>query len=70
MTPSGATDAHFEELHKYWSDDQIVEMVTVVSFFGFMNRFNDNLQVTLEDKPQAFALANGLDKHGWSPADA
>jgi len=70
MTPSGATDEHFAELHKYWSDDQIVEMVTVVSFFGFMNRFNDNLQVTLEDKPRAFALANGLDKHGWSPADA
>ena len=66
QTPSGATDAHFAELRKFWSDDQIVEMVSVVSFFGFMNRFNDNLQVTLEDKPLEFALANGLDRHGWS----
>ncbi|MEP4377369.1 MAG: carboxymuconolactone decarboxylase family protein [Alphaproteobacteria bacterium] len=70
MTPSGATDAHFAELRKHWSDNQIVEMVTVVSFFGFMNRFNDNLDVTLEDKPMQFALDHGLDKHGWTPADA
>jgi uncharacterized peroxidase-related enzyme len=65
LTPSGATDAHFDELHKYWSDDQIVEMVAVVSFFGFMNRFNDNLDVTLEDKPLNFAKAQGLEKQGW-----
>lgn len=68
LTPSGATDAHFDELRKYWSDDQIVEMVTVVSFFGFMNRFNDNLDVTLEDKPLDFAMTHGLEQQGWSAA--
>ena len=66
LTPSGATEVHFEELRKYWSDDQIVEMVAVVSFFGFMNRFNDNLDVTLEDKPLKFAKAQGLEKQGWA----
>jgi len=65
LKPSGATDAHFEELRKYWSDDQIVEMVAVVSFFGFMTSFNDNLDVTLEDKPLEFAKAHGLEKQGW-----
>ena len=65
LKPSGATDAHFEELHKYWSDDQIVEMVAVVSFFGFMTSFNDNLDVTLEDKPLEFAKAYGLEQQGW-----
>lgn len=65
LKPSGATDAHFAELHKYWSDDQIVEMVAVVSFFGFMTTFNDNLDVTLEDKPLDFAIAHGLGNQGW-----
>lgn len=65
LTPSGATDAHFAEMKKHYSDEQIVELVAVVSFFGFMNRFNDNLAVTLEDKPVAFAREHGLDRHGW-----
>tara|TARA_A100001037_G_scaffold209362_1_gene187580 strand:+ start:1634 stop:1777 length:144 start_codon:yes stop_codon:yes gene_type:complete len=47
-----------------------MEMVAVVSFFGFMNRFNDNLAVTLKDKPHRFAVSHGLESQGWSAEPA
>ena len=49
--PNAVTDAMFAELRKYWTEEQIVEIVGVISLFGFLNRWNDTLATPLEDEP-------------------
>jgi alkylhydroperoxidase family enzyme len=39
--PNAVTDEMFMELRKHWSDEQVVEIVGVISMFGFLNRWND-----------------------------
>ena len=53
--PNAATDAHFRALEEYFSREQIMEMMGVISLFGFLNRWNDTLATTLEDAPMEFA---------------
>jgi len=65
QVPNGASDAHFAELKKHYSDKQIVEIVAVISLFGFLNRWNDTLGTQLEDIPLDFARANFADRD-WS----
>jgi len=62
--PNAVTDDQFAELKKYWSEGQIVEIVAVISFFGFMNRYNDTMATPLEDEPIAVAEKH-LAKQGW-----
>jgi hypothetical protein len=38
--------------------------VSVISFFGFMNRYNDTMATPLEDEPIAVAEKH-LSKQGW-----
>ena len=64
LAPNGATDGHFEELREHFSESEIVEIVTVVSMFGFLNRFNDTLANDLEDDAIAFA-GDHLASAGW-----
>ena len=65
VVPNAATDEHFEELHKHWSDSEIVEIVSVISMFGFLNRFNDTLANALE--PDAIEFSeNHLVEAGWT----
>jgi uncharacterized peroxidase-related enzyme len=49
--PNAVTDAMFADLRKYWAEEQIVEIVGVISLFGFLNRWNDTLATPLEDEP-------------------
>lgn len=63
--PNGVTDEMFAELRKYWTEDQIVEIVGVVSVFGFLNRWNDTMATPLEEEPVEVGekyLARG----GWN----
>lgn len=62
--PNGADDALFERLRAHWSEEQILEIVAVVSLFGFLNRWNDTLATTLEEHPRAIAERH-LAPHGW-----
>lgn len=55
VLPNAVTDAGFEELKKYYSGDEIVEIVSVISLFGFLNRWNDTFATELEESPLAFA---------------
>lgn len=64
LAPNGATDGHFEELREHFSESEIVEIVAVVSMFGFLNRFNDTLANDLEDDAIAFA-GDHLASAGW-----
>lgn len=62
--PNAATDAHFERLRQHYSDKEQVEIMAVISMFGFLNRWNDTLATSLEDVPTAFA-SEELASKGW-----
>jgi len=47
--PNGVDEAIAENLRRHWDDGQIVEILGVVSLFGFLNRWNDSMATTLED---------------------
>lgn len=64
--PSSVTDAHFDELKKHFSEDGIIEIVSVISMFGWMNRWNDTLATQLEAHPLEFAREH-LAASGWTP---
>jgi uncharacterized peroxidase-related enzyme len=62
--PNAVTDEMFTELRKHWSDDQVVEIVGLISLFGFLNRWNDTFATPLEDEPMHFGETHLADK-GW-----
>lgn len=62
--PNAVTDELFNELKQHWTEGQIVEMAAVVSFFGFMNRWNDSIATPLEEEPIKVG-EKFLAPHGW-----
>jgi uncharacterized peroxidase-related enzyme len=46
--PNAVDDAISTELHKYWDDGEIVEILGVISLFGYLNRWNDSMGTTME----------------------
>lgn len=66
QVPNAATDSHFAALDPYYDERQKTEIMAVISMFGFLNRWNDSLATTLEDKP--FESANNLyTSDQWQP---
>ena len=64
VSPPAVTDAHFEALRKHFDDDEILELVSVIALFGWLNRWNDTLATELESSPLRFARER-LASHGW-----
>ena len=64
MVPNAVEAQHMTELSMHFNDKQAVEVVAVISMFGFLNRWNDTMATTLEDAPKSFA-ADQLGAHGW-----
>ena len=64
LVPSDASDEHFERLRDHFTDDEIVEIVSVISLFGWLNRWNDTMATTLEPAAAEFATEN-LGASGW-----
>lgn len=64
-TPNASNKEHFKELKKYFSDDQIIDIVSVISLFGFLNRWNDTFGTRLEDIPRDF-IEEKLEPLGWT----
>jgi len=62
--PNQVTEVHHAELAKYYSAEQIIEIVSTVSIFGFLNRWNDSMITPLEEKALDFANQH-LKKSGW-----
>lgn len=48
--PNAVDDALFTRLRGHWSDEQVVEILGVISVFGFLNRWNDSLATPLEEE--------------------
>jgi uncharacterized peroxidase-related enzyme len=64
--PARVTDAHFAELRKYYGDDAIAEIVSVIALLGWLNRWNITLATRLEKQALAFAQQH-LAPSGWTP---
>ncbi len=63
--PNTVDDEIASNLHKHWDDGEIVEILGVTALFGYLNRWNDSMGTTLEDR----AAADGdryLASQGWS----
>jgi len=65
QVPNAATRQHFDALRLHFSDGDIVEMVAVISLFGWLNRWNDTFASDLEAAPLGFATTH-LRPLGWS----
>ena len=63
--PNVVSDADFDAMRPHFGDAQIVEIVAVIALFGFLNRWQATLALTLEDEPRAFAEAH-LAPIGWT----
>ena len=63
--PNAATDEMFVTLRKYWSEEQIVEIVATIAMAGFLARWNGTMATPLEDEPLGVAQEH-LAPHGWS----
>lgn len=65
QVPNNVNNSIKDELHKYWDDGEIIEMLGVISLFGYLNRWNDSMGTTLETE----AIKSGeklLHKTGWN----
>lgn len=65
VIPNAVDERVKNQLYKYWDEGEIVEMLGVISLFGFLNRWNDSMGTTLEDE----AIESGkqyLGKSGWN----
>ena len=64
--PNAVDDSIAENLRLHWNDGEIVEILGVISLFGFLNRWNDTMGTEIEDG----AVESGnkhLKKSGWTP---
>lgn len=53
-----------DRLYKHWDEGEIVEMLGVISLFGYLNRWNDSMGTDIEEG----AVESGnkyLEKHGY-----
>ncbi|TNJ47153.1 carboxymuconolactone decarboxylase family protein [Tamlana fucoidanivorans] len=62
--PNAVDETIKKRLYQYWNEGDIVEMLGVISLFGYLNRWNDSMATSME----AGAIESGehyLGKHGW-----
>jgi len=63
--PNAVDDALKQRLYNHWNEGEIVEMLGVISLFGYLNRWNDSMGTSIENG----AVESGehyLGKHGWN----
>ena len=66
LQPNLATGGHFDDLRDHYTEGEIVEILAVISLFGFLNRWNDTMATDLEEEPFTFASST-YDAVSWSP---
>ena len=63
--PNAVTDEDVEDLRRYFTEEQIVEMVAALAYGAFLNKINDTLATVLEDPPRETA-ERILGQRGWA----
>ena len=64
MVPNAVEPQHMTVLSEHFTARQAIEVVAVISLFGFLNRWNDTMATTLESSPKSFA-SEKLATRGW-----
>lgn len=64
QVPNAVTAQTKERLHQFWDEGEIVEMLGVISLFGYLNRWNDSMGTTIET-PAVESGEQFLGKYGW-----
>ena len=59
LQPNAVSEEDLAALKQHFSDRQVVEIVAVLSLYGFLNRWNSTLQTELEALPAAFLASLG-----------
>jgi uncharacterized peroxidase-related enzyme len=54
--PNAVDEGIQQRLREHWNDGEIVEILGVISLFGYLNRWNDSMATTLEEAAEASAL--------------
>lgn len=65
QTPNEVSDADFDALRLHFNEGEKLEIIAVIALFGFLNRWQATLALTLEDAPRAFAESH-LTDIGWT----
>ena len=63
--PNAVDDNISDNLRKYWDEGEIIEILGVISLFGYLNRWNDSMATEMEEG----AIKTGkkyLTPRGWS----
>ena len=63
--PNAVDEELQQRLHRYWDDGEIVEILAVVSLFGYLNRWNDSMGTSIEKRATESA-EKYLAKSGWN----
>ncbi|MBE40124.1 MAG: fusion protein [Acidobacteria bacterium] len=66
VLPNAVGPDHFDDLRRFYDDGQIVEVLTVICLFGFLNRWNDTVATELEIDPLRYATAIH-EASDWNP---
>ena len=64
QVPNAVDEIIKKRLYEHWNEGEIVEMLGVISLFGYLNRWNDSMGTTIEEG----AVESGehyLGKYGW-----
>ncbi len=64
VIPNAVNEAIKTELYTYWNEGEIVEMLGVISLFGYLNRWNDSMGTKIETGAVESAEMY-LSKHNW-----
>ncbi|CAI8339273.1 MAG: Uncharacterised protein [Flavobacteriaceae bacterium] len=64
QVPNQVDAAIKQRLYTYWDEGEIVEMLGVISLFGYLNRWNDSMGTSIENGA-AESGKQFLGKHGW-----
>jgi uncharacterized peroxidase-related enzyme len=65
MVPNTVDENIKKRLYEHWNEGEIVEMLGVISLFGYLNRWNDSMGTNIEEG----AVESGeqyLGKYGWN----
>jgi uncharacterized peroxidase-related enzyme len=64
IIPNAVDENIKTELYKFWNEGEIVEMLGVISLFGYLNRWNDSMGTVVETGAIESA-EKYLEKHEW-----
>ena len=65
--PNKVTGKLVSQLKRYWNDNDIIEIMSVIVLFGFLNRWNDSMGSALEDLPIEKGEKYLKETTNWTP---